>query len=144
MRDTSALHWALLVALIACPVVASQQGTTASEAPDVDPYFVESSGLASKRGPEVITRNILQDRTGLLWLATWHGVMRFDGTTFTNVTNKEGLRRYRAFCLLEDHQDNIWLGTTGAGVYRYDGKTYANYTTKNGLVDNTVLSMMQD
>jgi len=70
--------------------------------------------------------------------------MRYDGTTFTNVTNKEGLRRYRAFSLLEDHQENIWLGTTGAGLYRFDGSTYTNFTTKDGLVDNVILSMMQD
>ena len=148
MRNTSALHWTLLVALLASPVGASAQNTTAPkpapEKPDVDPYFRESSGISSNTGPQVITRNILQDSKGGFWLATWNGVMRYDGTTFTNVTNKEGLRRYRAFSLLEDHQENIWLGTTGAGLYRYDGSTYTNFTTKDGLVDNTVLSMMQD
>ncbi len=111
---------------------------------DVDPYFRESTAISSDTGPQVITRSVLQDSRGDYWLATWNGVIRFDGTTFTNVTNKEGLRRYRAFCLLEDHQENIWLGTTGAGVYRYDGSRYTNYTTKNGLVDNTILSMLQD
>jgi hypothetical protein len=144
MRNTSAIHRTLWVALLACPVGASAQDTTALDKPDVDPYFRESSGISSHHGPQVITRNIIQDSKGDFWLATWNGVMRYDGTTFTNVTNKEGLRRYRAFSVLEDHQDNIWLGTTGAGLYRYDGKTYTNFTTKDGLVDDTVLSMMQD
>ena len=111
--------------------------TRSAELADVDPYFVESSGISSNRGPQVITRNVLQDSKGGFWLATWHGVIRFDGTTFTNVTNKEGLRRYRAFSLLEDHQDNIWLGTTGAGLYRYDGETYTNFTTKDGSTSST-------
>lgn len=111
---------------------------------DIDLYFVESSGISSSRGPQVITRNVLQDRKGGFWLATWHGIIRYDGTTFTNVTNKDGLRRYRAFCLLEDHEDNIWLGTTGAGVYRYDGSNYTNFTTTDGLASDTVLSMLQD
>lgn len=148
MRNTSALYWTLLVALLASPGGATAQDTTgprpAREKPDVDPYFRESSDISSSSGPQVITRNILQDSKGGFWLATWNGVMRYDGTSFTNVTNKEGLRRYRAFSLLEDHQKNIWLGTTGAGLYRYDGRTYTNFTTEDGLVDNTVLSMMQD
>ncbi|MCZ6476656.1 MAG: hypothetical protein O6700_10045, partial [Gammaproteobacteria bacterium] len=98
MRNTSAsLHWTLLVALLASPVGASAQNTTAPkpapEKPDVDPYFRESAGISSNTGPQVITRNILQDSKGGFWLATWNGVVRYDGTTFTNVTNKEGLRR---------------------------------------------------
>ncbi|MEM8679374.1 MAG: two-component regulator propeller domain-containing protein [Planctomycetota bacterium] len=115
-----------------------------AEASEVDPYFVETSAVSSDRGPRVITRNVLQDGQGGFWLATWNGIVRFDGETFTNVTNQEGLRRFRAFSVLEDDQHNIWLGTTGAGLYRFDGKTYTNFTTEDGLVDDTVLSMLQD
>lgn len=124
--------------------IGEQDASPAPEEPDVDPYFRETSGISSDTGPEVITRNILQDRQGGFWLATWNGIVRYDGSTFTNVTNQEGLRRYRGFSLLEDRQGNIWLGTTGAGVYRYDGRSYTNFTTEDGLVDDTVLSMFQD
>lgn len=130
--------------MLALPIGAAAQDARAPKEADVDPYFVESEGISSTTGPQVITRNVLQDSEGGFWLATWHGVMHFDGTTFTNVTNKERLRRYRTFSLLEDHQGNLWLGTTGAGVYRYDGTGYTNFTTKDGLVDDIVLSMMQD
>lgn len=111
---------------------------------DVDSYFRESSSLSSNTGPQVITRNILQDSKGIIWLATWNGVIRYDGNTFTNVTKEEQLKPYHTFSLLEDHQENIWLGTVGAGVYRYDGSTYTNFTTEDGLVNNRILSMMQD
>ena len=126
------------------PAAAKTDSKPAVEKPDVDSYFVESTGVSSKAGPQVITRNILQDSKGGYWLATWNGLMRYDGKTFTNVTNKEGLRRHRAFCLLEDNKGNIWLGTIGAGVYRFDGSTYTNFTTKDGLVSDAVVSMMQD
>lgn len=118
--------------------------TPVPEKTDVDPYFSESSGISSSTGPRVITRNILQDSKGGFWLATWNGIVRYDGTTFTNVTNGEGLRRYRAFCLLEDSRKDIWLGTLGAGAYRYDGSTYADFTTEDGLVGNVILSIAQD
>ena len=122
----------------------TQDHDTIPEEPDVDPYFRGTSGISSDTGPQVITRNILQDRQGDFWLATWNGILRYDGSTFTNITNKEGLRRYRGFSLMEDAEGNIWLGTTGAGVYRYDGTAYTNFTTEDGLVDDTVLSMFQD
>ncbi len=112
--------------------------------PQVDPYFMETSALSGTMGPRSITRNVLQDRHGGFWLATWNGILRYDGKTFTNVTNKEGLRRYRAFSLLEDRQGDIWVGTTGAGVYRFDGNTYTNFTTEDGLIHDTVLSMLED
>lgn len=115
-----------------------------SEKPDVDSYFNESSGVSSESGPRVITRNILQDRQGGYWLATWSGVIRYNGKEFTNVTNQEGLRRFRVFSLMEDRQENIWLGTVGAGLYCYDGKTYTNFTEEDGLVNDVVLSMLQD
>ena len=134
---------ALLLSLTSA-TLAQENNVQSNSETDVDPYFRESSGNSSKTGPQSIARNVLQDSKGVFWLATWQGIMRYDGTTFTNVTNKEGLRRYRTFSLLEDHQKNIWLGTVGAGLYRYDGNAYTNFTTKDGLVDNRVLSMMQD
>jgi len=140
----------LLPCLLAAPLawaVAQDEGATSQvvrEQPDVDPYFQETQAISSDTGPQVITRNVLQDRQGGFWLATWNGIVRYDGSTFTNVTNQEGLRRYRGFSLLEDREGNIWLGTTGAGVYRYDGSTYTNFTTEDGLVDDTVLSMFED
>ncbi|MDX2474997.1 MAG: two-component regulator propeller domain-containing protein [Candidatus Krumholzibacteria bacterium] len=135
----------LLFALLAPGASTSQPLQPAyADKSDFDPYFRESSGISSNTGPQVIARSILQDSKGGYWLATWNGLMRYDGTTFTNVTNEEGLRRYRAFSLLEDHQENIWLGTIGAGVYRYDGSTFTNFTTDDGLVNNSVISMMQD
>ncbi len=144
MRISRSIHRTLLAALLASPAGVSAQSTVAPEPSAVDPYFVESSAITSDTGPRVITRNVLQDRSGDYWLATWNGIVRYDGRMFTNVTNQQGLRRYRVFSLLEDREGHIWIGTTGAGVFRYDGAAYANFTSEDGLVDDVVLSMMQD
>jgi hypothetical protein len=42
---------------------------------DIDPYFVENQDLVSNHGPEVITRNIIQDKNGYFWFATWNGIV---------------------------------------------------------------------
>lgn len=136
MKLTSTLAGSLaLVAVAAC---------NSPAALDHDPYFVESPGTPGPRGPEVITRNVLQDRDGVFWLATWNGVLRFDGTTFSNFTKDEGLRPFRCFSLLEDRDGVLWFGTTGAGVVRHDGERTTSFTTEDGLVDDVVLSMLQD
>ena len=81
------------------PQQAGEASPPAGPPADVDPYFSESSAVSSETAPPVITRHVLQDRKGGFWLATWNGIVRFDGEVFTNVTNQEGLRRYRAFSL---------------------------------------------
>ncbi|MCB0588537.1 MAG: hypothetical protein KDD06_24810 [Phaeodactylibacter sp.] len=112
--------------------------------PDNDPYFVESKAITSSYGPSSITRNIMQDVKGNLWFATWEGIIRYDGNTFTNFTNKEGLRRFHAFAALEDSKGNLWFGTVGAGVYRYDGKSFTNFTTKEGLTNDRATYIYED
>jgi len=118
---------------------------------DHDPYFEGTTDVSSTLGPKTITRNILQDKNGNIWLATWDGIVRYDGQSdnaaqdsFINLTNKNKLRRYRAFTLLEDSKGNIWFGTIGAGVYRYDGNSFTNFTKLDGLVDDRVTCIYQD
>ncbi len=112
--------------------------------PDSDPYFVESKAITTSFGPRSITRNILQDRKGNIWLATWEGIIRYDGNSFTNFTKKEGLKRFHVFSVLEDKNGNIWFGTIGAGVYRYDGKSFTNFSMKEGLAHNGVGCIYED
>jgi len=111
---------------------------------DFDPFFTGTSTVDQSNGPKNITRNILQDKKGNYWLATWEGIIRYDGKVFINFTNKEELRRFRVFSLLEDQKGKIWFGTIGAGVYIYDGQTFINKTSKDGLVNNDVGCIYED
>ncbi len=93
---------------------------------DHDPYFIETKYTTSPYGPNRITRNVLQAKNGDIWLATWEGIIRYDGKTFTNFTNKENLRRHHAFSLLEDSK--------GGALSRYD----ANFL-KDKMVAPTII-----
>ncbi len=125
------------------PVVQSSSQTDTDPA-EHDPAFVESSWITAKHGPQSITRNTLQDRNGTIWLSTWEGIMSYDGKEFTNWTNKEGLRRFHVFDILEDSQGNLWFSTIGAGVYRYDSEGFTNFSTAEGLVNDRVLCFYED
>ena len=110
-----------------------------------DPYFSGTQIVHSTHGPKSITRNIIQDRKGDFWLATWEGIVHYNPKEgFTNYTNKEGLRRYRVFAILEDTKGDIWFGTVGAGLYRFDGKSFTNITMQEGLVHNSIGCIMED
>lgn len=111
---------------------------------EYDAYFTESRAINLPNGPGSITRNIIQDKKGNIWFATFEGIIRYDGTSFTNLTNEKGLRRFRAFAVLEDSKGELWFGTIGAGVYRYDGQSFTNYTTKDGLFNDRVGCVYED
>ena len=113
-------------------------------AKDHDPYFFSTFDITSKFGPNSISRNIIQDKKGNFWFATWQGIMHYDGRIFTNYTNKSLLRRWHAFAVMEDSQENIWFGTIGGGVYLFDGDAYHNITVNEGLANDNVTSLYED
>lgn len=125
-------------------VVSQETPSTIVKKEDFDPYFQGTTADTSSKGPNVITRNIIQDRAGNYWLATWDGIIKYDGEIFTNYTNKNRLRRYRVFSILEDRLGRIWFGTIGAGVYLKDGDSFISYTKKEGLVGNDIGCIYED
>jgi ligand-binding sensor domain-containing protein len=110
----------------------------------LDPYFIETTDTVSSLGPTTITRNILQDKNGIYWFATWQGIMRYDGRLFTNMTLKHDLIHFHMFSLLEDSRGDLWFGSIRGGVYKYDGRAYKLFTTHNGLPDNLIECMLED
>lgn len=160
MSRFSARTWALLATVAAAvawggpasfpspqatvlPESRPQEGLDLDFLRALDPGFVRAETVSS-HAPGVITRQIAQDAKGDVWLATFSGVIRYDGEVFTNVTHQASLQPTRAFSLLLDRKDNLWIGTLGAGVYRYNGSTYTQLTARDGLSSDRVLSMMED
>jgi ligand-binding sensor domain-containing protein len=102
----------------------------------------KNKGAVASQGPQLITRNIIQDRKGNIWIAAFAGIFRYDGKSFTNITAK--ITSARFFSVLEDRRGNFWFATIGFGVYYYDGKTFQNFTTNDGLLNNEVTSLCED
>jgi len=94
------------------------------------------------RGPKTVTRNIIQDKKGNIWMASSEGIFKYDGQLFTNITAKVSSARF--FSVLEDSKGNFWFGSIGSGVYYYDGKSFKNFTTKDGLANNEVTTIYED
>jgi len=93
-------------------------------------------------GPNSITRTIIQDRKGNIWIASWQGVFRYDGKIFANMTSEVSSARF--FSALEGSKGNLWFGSIGSGVYYYDGKSFQNFTTHDGLLNNEIVCIYED
>jgi len=102
----------------------------------------ENKGVITAYGPKWITRNIIQDRKGNIWIAAFDGIFRYDGKSFTNITSKVSSARF--FSVLEDSRGNLWFGSIGSGVYYYDGRSFTNFTTGDGLINNRVSCIYED
>lgn len=102
----------------------------------------ETQGATTVYGPSSITRTIKQDRKGNIWIASFVGVFRYDGKSFTNITGKVSSARF--FSVLEDRKGNFWFSSVGSGVYYYDGKSFQNFTTKDGLANDRVIDIYED
>ncbi len=55
----------------------------------------------------------------------------------------EGLAQPFIYCLLQDQQGYLWLGTA-EGLVRYDGSRFVTFTTRDGLAENFVTGLWQD
>jgi ligand-binding sensor domain-containing protein len=108
-----------------------------------DSIKLETKDTVTSYGPNRMVRNVKQGRNGtILIAASFAGVFRYDGKSFTNLTSKLGPRRY--WNVLEDRRGNLWVATTDSGVYYHDGKSFKHFTTKEGLANNGVGPIYED
>ncbi len=97
---------------------------------------------STSQGPGSIVRTIRQDKKGNIWIASWEGIFKYDGKSFTNITSKVSQARF--FSVLEDRRGNFWFASVGSGVYYYDGISFRNFTSKDGLANDRVTNIYED
>ena len=71
---------------------------------------------------------VVQTHDGYLWLATYDGLVRFDGATFTrfDTSTTPEMHSTRVTSLFEDVKGNLWIGYETGELIRYaDGHFYA-------------------
>jgi len=56
---------------------------------------------------------------------------------------KDGLAGSNVYCITQDKQGFIWMGTEG-GVSRFDGTHFTNFNLEDGLPDIEVLQIFAD
>src|SRR5262245_33842966 len=84
--------------------------------------------------PQNSVNDILQTRDGYLWLATFGGLVRFDGVrlvVFDRATAGIGSQRLRK--LHEDRNGTLWIATEDGMLIRYKDDSFTTYGERDGL-----------
>lgn len=79
-------------------------------------YLTVDDGLS-----QGIIEDITQDTHGFMWFATRDGLNRYDGLKFTifrnDVADPNSLASSFVYCVTEDTEGKIWIGSSGLNVY---------------------------
>jgi ligand-binding sensor domain-containing protein len=72
--------------------------------------------------------SVFQDKNGNHWFGSnGQGVYRYDGTTITNFTTKDGLCDNQIRGIQEDKSGNVYVNTV-KGISKFDGRTFTTLT----------------
>lgn len=86
---------------------------------------------------------IFEDRMGALWFGGQVGVVRYQNSTVTRFTMKDGLAGDDTKVIIEDGAGGLWLGSYGGLTHFKDGK-FTTWTEANGLPGNTIRALSLD
>jgi ligand-binding sensor domain-containing protein len=92
--------------------------------------------------PNNALTDLVQSRDGYLWIATWAGIVRFDGVRFTPIA--EDLPNDHARALLEDRDGAMWIGVSGFGLVRWRAGIVETLTEDDGLAGHDVRTLAED
>lgn len=105
--------WAAAAAVLGGVCV---QGADAADAPESESYvatvYNERNGLPTGEANDVV-----QTRDGYIWIGSYGGLIRYDGTTFRNFSQEGMLPSSSVRALFEDSAGRLWIGTNDAGVF---------------------------
>ncbi|MBN2859568.1 MAG: hypothetical protein JXK93_04805 [Sphaerochaetaceae bacterium] len=95
-----------------------------------------------------------QDRYGYMWIGTFGGLNRYDGTEYTvykpDPANRSGLTSSVIFDVYEDSEGQIWVGTDGGGLHLYDRESDSfssfRFDSKDphSISSNQVFTILED
>lgn len=95
--------------------------------------FNQSNGL-----PTGEANTVLQTSDGYVWIGSYGGLIRYDGTTFRNYSEEGSIASSSIRMLFEDSKGRLWIGTNDMGVYLCEKDTFTLVPNDN---DNAYLSV---
>jgi ligand-binding sensor domain-containing protein/AraC-like DNA-binding protein len=134
---------AIIISLFWCPLLGLD--------PDkpIEQYLVDQWEIAEGI-PFNTVLSIAQTPDGYLWLATYKGLVRFDGMKFLTIpfTNKgeiESLENTIPEILFVDKEGNLWIGSSaGLTLYQHQTSQFKTYTPADGITKDRIRTIKDD
>ncbi len=132
--------------LIICGVLLAFANSLAALDPKKSILQYQSDVWQAEEGlPQSSAWSILQSEAGYLWLATYGGIVRFDGVRFTvfDTSNTPALPPNIVYSLAEGPAGTLWGGTFGGGLVRFEDGRWSRLTQQDGLLDDHIWVLLQ-
>src|SRR5215813_10349686 len=96
--------------------------------------------------PQGSVRDIAQTPDGYLWLATFDGLVRFDGIRMVVYSRSEypEMTSNRLVTLFVDRAGTLWAGTEDGGLLEKQGETFRVHGPESGLPHRQVSEIAHD
>jgi signal transduction histidine kinase/DNA-binding response OmpR family regulator/ligand-binding sensor domain-containing protein len=88
--------------------------------------------------------SLAEDHQCTLWLGTLNGLYRITPDRRVPEPVARHLIRGEVNAILEDHDGNLWVGTSILGLFRLAGNEAPSFSSPDGLSDSKVLSLYED
>lgn len=124
-RKLLGITGALMGFVVAAAALLQPLAVNASEAGEgfgdyVVTIYNEQNGLPTGEANVVI-----QTSDGYIWIGSYGGLIRYDGTRFINFSEeKDGISSSSVRALFEDGKGRLWIGTNDAGVFVYENGSF--------------------
>jgi len=133
-------HFAIVLAIAAVIFITSRHDASAADA------SYKFTGLTSKEGLSYnAVKCMMQDSRGYIWIGTYKGLNRYDGTRVKNYGRQElGVLSDYINALAEDSAGNILIGTdNGIVIYDYRKDSFRQ-PDGAGILDDRVYDIRKD
>ncbi len=127
-KAVAVLAAAVIFTLLSAVCVSAQESTY------VPTVYNERNGL-----PTGEANDIIQTSDGYIWIGSYGGLVRYDGTKFRNYSI-EGKISSSIRSLFEDSSGRLWIGTNDMGVYVFENDKF----TKIKCEDETAFLCIRD
>lgn len=115
-RRVSAGFLAAVLAALCC--------VGALAAPDRTPGYVRTVFNKSNGLPTDEANTVLQTDDGYLWVGSYGGLLRYDGTNFRNFSTEGAISTPSIRFLFQDSVGRLWIGSSDSGVFVYENDAF--------------------
>ena len=128
-------------------VLALNASGVLNRAPSVDPTGkTEGFSAVLYNNPNGLPTSeanaIAETGEGFIWIGSYAGLMRHDGTSFERLDSATGISS--VISLYVDSRDRLWIGTNDTGVFVMEQGTFRNWTMSDGLPAVNIRAIAED
>ena len=134
-----------ITSLLICCILsaAGAQPVSAYEDSPLQSWIVreynQSNGL-----PTGEANTVLQTSDGYIWIGSYGGLIRYDGTSFRNYSEEGSIDSSSIRILFEDSKGRLWIGTNDMGVYLCENNEFTLLTHEDRSAYLSVRSFAED